>query len=136
MQLDGVTITSNGRNIVILGKNGENEMQATINGFEEGLYTYAFPSGSIPSHKAVIYYGPDVDKKRYLCGALSCVNDGAPEQLVSPGRIFISTWGSAGKLVDGEFEATLYRYKENQQIPCKHIETIHIKADFAIKRSQ
>lgn len=136
VQLDGVTISSNGANIVIKGKNGDNEMQATINGFEEGIYSYAFPSGTIPLKKAVIYYGPDVDKKRYLCGALSCVNDGAPEMLVSPGQIFISNWSGPGELVDGDFEATLYRYADNQQVPCKHIETIHIKADFAMKRSQ
>lgn len=134
VQLSDVSISSNGNNIVILGHNGENELQATLNGNVSGFYPYSFPSGGIPPRKAVIYYGPDVDKKRYLCGALSCVDAGPPKQLLSPGMVVISKWPSVGKLVEGEFEATLYRYAENQQIPCKHIETINIKAYFAIKR--
>jgi hypothetical protein len=131
--LTDIRFSSNGANMVINGKNGVNEMQVTINGLGRGNYGYAFPSGSIPAGKAVIYYGPN-SGERYLCGTIKCVN-GVPEgTMVSPGVVSIYDWGKVGEVVSGDFQATLYRFDPSKpQDPCA-VQSISIKADFSMKR--
>ena len=130
--LTDISFSSNGANMIIKGKYGVNEMQATINAIGRGNYNYAYPSGGIPANKAVIYYGPDTDE-RYLCGTLKCENGIPAGTLTSPGVVSINIWGKVGEVVDGNLEATLYRFDKAQHHPCA-IQTVSLKAVFMMKR--
>lgn len=131
--LTDIRFSSSGANMVIKGRSGQNDLQATVNAVGKGTYHYAFPSGGIPQGKAVIYYGPDSDL-RYLCGTIKCAGGmPTPETIVSPGAVNFTNWGNSGQLVSGSFEATLYRFDKSKQDPCA-IQTVAVKATFSMKR--
>jgi hypothetical protein len=132
VELTDIRASSNGSNMVIIAKNGVNELQVTINATGSGSFPWAFPSGGIPVNQAVIYYGPDTDD-RYLCGTTNCEN-GVPNGTTktSPGGVGINSWGNVGDIVSGQFTAALYRYNSKQN-PCD-IKSISVKGEFSMRR--